>query len=82
MIVCQNKIDVAILSAVREAGATGRQSGELAAQMDIDHREISRKIQCMNKRMEQEIGVTILDGHEQKWKLIPRLRCDFDAKAK
>jgi len=32
MVACQDEIDVAILSALREAGATGRQSGELAAQ--------------------------------------------------
>ena len=56
MVVCQDKIDVAILSALREAGATGRQSGELAAQLEIDRRDVSRRIHWMNRRMEQEIG--------------------------
>ena len=44
MIACQDEIDVALLNALREAGATGRQSGELAAQLNIDHREVSRII--------------------------------------
>ena len=51
MIACQDEIDVALLSALREAGAAGRQSGELSAQLDINHRDISRKIYRMNKRM-------------------------------
>jgi len=51
MVACQDEIDVALLNALRIAGATGRQSGELAAQLDIDHRDISRRIHRMNKRM-------------------------------
>jgi len=77
MIACQDKIDVAILNALREAGATGRQSGELAAQLDIDHRDISRRIHRMNRRMEQEIGDNIIQKHGHKWKLISRLRRDL-----
>jgi len=77
MVACQDENDVAILSALREAGATGRQSGELAAQLDIDHRGISRRIQSMNKRMEQEIGENIITKKGHKWRLIPRLRRDF-----
>jgi len=79
MVACQDEIDVAILSALREAGATGRQSGELAAQLDIDHRDISRRIYGMNKRMEQEIGENMIEKHGHKWKLISRLRRDFAA---
>jgi len=79
MVACQDEIDVALLSALREAGSTGSQSGELAAQLDIDHRDVSRRIQRMNKRMEQEIGENIIERHGHKWKLIPRLRRDFDA---
>ena len=79
MVACQDEIDVAILNALREAGVTGRQSGELAAQLDIDHRDISRRIHRMNRRMEQEIGETIIEKHGHKWKLIPRLRRDFAA---
>jgi len=79
MVACQDKIDVAILNALREAGATGRQSGELAAQLDINHRDIARRIQRMNKRMGQEIGENIVEKHGHKWKLIPRLRRDFAA---
>ena len=55
MVACQDEIDVAILYALREAGTTGRQSGELAAQLDIDHRDISRRVHRMNKRMEQKL---------------------------
>ena len=81
MVACQDEIDVALLNALREAGATGRQSGELAAQLGIDHRCISRRIHRMNKRMEQEIGETIIEKHGHKWKLIARLRRDFAARA-
>ena len=79
MVACQDEIDVALLNALREAGAAGRQSGELAAQLDIDHRDVSRRIYRMNKRMEQEIGENIIEKHGHKWKLIPRLRHDFAA---
>ena len=79
MVACQDEIDVALLNALREGGATGRQSGELAAQLDIDHRDISRRIYRMNKRMEHEIGEIIIEKHGHKWKLIPRLRRDLAA---
>jgi len=79
MVACEDEIDVALLYALREAGAAGRQSGELAVQLDIDHRDISRRILRMNKRMEQEIGENIVQKHGHKWKLIPRLRRDFAA---
>jgi hypothetical protein len=79
MIACQDEIDVALLNAIREAGATGLQSGELDAQLNIDHKDISRRIYCMNKRMEQEIGENIIEKHGHKWKLISQLRCDFAA---
>jgi len=67
------------LNTLREAKATGRQTGELAAQLDIDYRDISCRIQRMNKRMEQEIGERVIDKHGHKRKLISRLRRDFDA---
>jgi len=76
MVACQDEIDVAILNALREAGAAGRQSGGLAVELNIDHRHVSRRISRMNKRMEQEIGEKIIDKHGQ-WKLISRLRRDF-----
>jgi len=79
IVACQDEIDIAILSALREAGATGRQSGELAAQLDIDHRDVSRRIHRMNKRMEHEIGENIITKKGHKWKLIPQLRRDFTA---
>ena len=79
MVACQDEIDVALLNALRDAGAAGRQSGELAAQLDVDHRDVSRRIHRMNKRMEHEIGEIIIEKHGHKWKLIPRLRRDFAA---
>lgn len=79
MIVCRDEVDVAILSALRQAGASGRQSGELAAQLDIDHRDVSRRISQMNRRMEQEIGEPVVDKQGHKWRLIARLRRDFAA---
>jgi len=78
-VACQDEIDVALLSALREAGTTGRQSGELASQLDIDHRDVSRRIYRMNKRMKEEIGENMIEKKGHKWKLIPRLRCDFAA---
>ena len=77
MVACQDEIDVALLNALREAGAAGRQSGELAAQLDIDHRDVSRRIYRMNRRMEQEVGENIIEKHGHRWKLIRRLRRDF-----
>ena len=74
MVASQDEIDVAILNALREAGAAGRQSGELAARLGIDHRDVSRGIHRMNKRMEQETVENIIEKHGHKWKLIPRLR--------
>jgi hypothetical protein len=79
MVTCQDEIDAALINNLREAGATGLQSGELAAQLDIDHRDISRRIYRMNKRMEQEIGENIIQKRGHKWKLILRLRRDFAA---
>jgi hypothetical protein len=70
MVACEDEIDVALLNAIRESMATGRQSGELAAQFDIDHRDISRRIYRMNKRMEQKIGENTIEKHGHKWKLI------------
>jgi len=82
MVACQDENDVAILSALREAGATGRQTGELAVQLDIDHRDVSRRIYRMNKKMEKEIGENIVEKHGHTWKLIPRLRRDLNAVSK
>jgi len=79
MVACEDEIDVALLSSLREAGTTGRQSGELAVQLDVDHRDVSRRIQRMNKRIEQEIGENIIEKHGHRWELIPRLRRDFTA---
>ncbi len=36
MVACQNEVDVALLNALREAGAAGRQSGELAVTLIIE----------------------------------------------
>jgi len=82
MVACQDEVDVAILSALHEAGATGRQSGELGAQLDINHRDVSRRIYRMNKRMEREIGENIIKKRGHKWKLTPRLRRDFTTERK
>lgn len=79
MVACQDKIDIAILSALRQAGTAGRQSGELAAQLDIGHRDISRRIQRINKKMEQEIGEKLIEKQGHKWKLVSRLRRDLFA---
>ena len=79
MVACQDETDVALLGALREAGAVGRQSGELADILNINYRYVSRRIKGINKRMEQEIGEKIIEKHGHKWMLIPRLRRDFAA---
>lgn len=72
-------VPIRLFVRLQEAGAADRQSGELAAQLDIDYRDVSRRIYRMNKRMEQEIGENIITKHGHKWKLISRLRQDFAA---
>ena len=79
MAACQDEIDVALLNALREAGATDRQSGEVTVQLDIGNRDVSRRIYRMNKKMEQETGENVMERHGHKWKIIPRLRHDFAA---
>jgi len=79
MVACQDESDVALLNALREAGATGRQSGELADILNINYRYVSRRIQHMNKRMEQEMGENIIEKHGHRWKLVSRLRHDLAA---
>lgn len=78
MVACQDKTDVAILYALRESGSTGRQSGELAAQLNIDHRNISRRIKRINNRMQQEIGENIINKSGHKWKLSAKVRKELD----
>jgi len=79
LVACQDEVDDAVLFALREAGAAGRQSGELSLQLDVDYRDVSRRIYSMNRRMGQEIGETIIQKRGHKWKHIPRLRRDFAA---
>lgn len=81
MVACKDDIDVAILVAIRDAGAVGRHSTELADGLDIDYRRVSERIQRMNKRMIAEIGEPIIERHGLKWVLIAKLRKDFEAKA-
>jgi hypothetical protein len=81
MVACKDKIDTAILDALRHAGAIGRQTKELAAMLNIDHREIAPRIYRMNKKMEQEIDENIIEKRGNKWLLIRRLRRDFAAAA-
>ena len=79
LVACQDEVDDAVLFALREAGAAGRQSGELSLQLDVDYRDVSRRIYRMNRRMGQEIGETIITKRGHKWKLISQLRRDFAA---
>ena len=81
MVACHDEIDVALLYALREAGAAGRQSGELAELLGINYRYVSRRVRRMNRRMEQEIGEAVIEKHGHKWMMIPRLRRDFVASA-
>ena len=46
-----------------------------STELGIDHREVSRRIYAMNKRIEEEIITK--QGH--RWRLIKKLRRDFAA---
>jgi len=79
MVACKDGVDHAILNILREARHRGRRTGELAAELRIDDRRISERIGRMNKRMENEIGESIITKYEGKWRLIKKLRRDFAA---
>ena len=79
MVACKDAVDHAVLSALREGRHVGKQTGELAAELGIDHRRISPRICRMNKRMEDEIGEPIITKQNGKWRLIKKLRRDFAA---
>lgn len=77
MVACKDDVDHAILNALREGRHVGLQTGELAAELEIDHRRISPRICRMNNRMEDEIGEPIITKQNGKWRLIKKLRRDF-----
>lgn len=79
MVTCKDDIDFAILNFLLEARHVGKRTGELATELGIDHRVISRRIYAMNKRMEEETKEIIITKHKGKWRLIKRLRRDFAA---
>jgi len=79
MVVCKDAVDHAVLNALREARHRGKQTGELATELGIDHRRISERIGHMNKRMEDEIGEPIITKQNGEWRLIKKLRRDFAA---
>lgn len=79
MVACKDNIDTAILNALYAAGHTGRSTNELAADLGIDHRDISRRITRMNKRMDEEMEEIIITKQGRKWRLIKRLIRDFAA---
>ena len=79
MVACKDDIDFAILNLLLEARHVGKRTGEIAAELGIDHRVISRRIYAMNKRMEEETEEVIVTKHKGKWRLIKRQRRDFAA---
>ena len=79
MVACKDDIDFAILNCLLKAHHVGKQTGELAAELGIDHRVVSRRIYAMNKRMEEEMEEPIITKQDGKWRLIKRLRRDFAA---
>jgi len=79
MVACKDDVDHAVLNAIREGRHVGKRTGELAAELEIDDRRISERIERMNKRMEDEIGEPIITKQNGKWRLIKKLRRDFAA---
>ncbi len=77
MVACKDEVDTAILGALREAGPNGKQTGKLAVEFGIDHRDVSRRIYAMNKRMRDEMEEAIIIKHDGKWRLVKKLRRDF-----
>lgn len=79
MVVCKDDIDSAILNSLLEARHVGKRTGEIAAELGVDHRGVSRRIYAMNKRMEDEMEEPIITKQVGRWRPIKKLRRDFAA---
>lgn len=79
MVACKDEIDSTILNLLLEAHHTGKRTGEIAAELGIDHRGVSQRIYAMNKRMEDEMEEPIITKQASRWRLIKKLRRDFAA---
>ena len=71
-IACLDEVDEEILELLYEAGNTGRLPKDLAVQLSqfgIRRHQVSRRIQRMNKRVQKEIGETIVEKRGWHWVL-------------
>jgi DNA-binding Lrp family transcriptional regulator len=67
-----DEVDEEILELLYQAGNTGMLPRDLAArltQFGIRRHQVSRRIQRMNKRVEKEIGETIIEKRGWHWSL-------------
>jgi hypothetical protein len=71
-IACVDEVDVLILDYLYEAGGGGMLPKDLAArltQFKVRRHQVSRRILRMNKRLETEIGETVVEKRGWHWAL-------------
>ncbi|MDH5482629.1 MAG: hypothetical protein OEY22_07115 [Candidatus Bathyarchaeota archaeon] len=81
--VCQDSRDQAILDVLRSAGSDGLSPKEIHARVrryGLKYHHISRRINRMNKRMQNEIGERLADKVGWKWALSNFMHCNWSAK--
>jgi len=70
--VCRDSRDEAILDVLHAAGSTGLSPKEIHARVrryGLKYHHITRRIKCMNKRMQNEIGERVADKVGRNWAL-------------
>ena len=71
-IACLDEVDEEILELLHEAGSTGMIPKDVAArvaQFKIRRHQVSRRIQRMNKRVQEEVGEKIVEKRGWHWAL-------------
>jgi hypothetical protein len=71
-IACVDEVDSEILELVYEAGGQGMLPRDLAARLStfkVRRHQVSRRIQRMNKRVQTEIGETVVEKRGWHWAL-------------
>ena len=69
-VACVDEVDCAILSLLFEAGSPGLLPKDLASKLEqfkVTRHQISRRILRMNKRLEKELGETVVEKRGWHW---------------
>jgi len=81
--VCQDSRDQAILDVLRAAGSDGLPPKEIHARVrryGLKYHHITRRINRMNKRMQNEIGERVADKVGRNWALSDFMFCNWSAR--